>query len=71
MVLNFDLKDSNEVMFKIGMSYTSMENAADNLRAELDGWDFDGVRRETRAIWNDTLGRIAVEGGSDAQRIKF
>lgn len=71
MMLDFDLKESSEVLFRIGMSYTSLENAVTNLRAETDGWDFDAVRGETRRIWNETLGRIAVEGGSEAQRIKF
>lgn len=71
MVLNFDLKESGEVLFKIGMSYTSLENAVGNLKAELDGWDFDAVRGETQAIWNEMLGRMAVEGGSEAQQIKF
>lgn len=71
MVLNFDLKESGEVLFRIGMSYTSMENAVANLKAELDGWDFDAVRGETQAIWNEMLGRMTVEGGSRAQRIKF
>lgn len=71
MMLDFDLKESGEVLFRIGMSYTSLENAVANLRAELDGWDFDAVRAETQSIWNEMLGRIAVEGGSQAQRIKF
>ena len=39
--------------------------------AELNHWDFDKVCKETRSIWNEALGRIAVEGGTDAQRIKF
>lgn len=71
MLLGFDLKESGEVLFKIGMSYTSVENAEANLRAELDGWDFDAVHAESRAIWNEMLGRMAVEGGTEAQRIKF
>ena len=34
-------------------------------------WDFDAVRKETRQIWNDWLGRIEVKGGSADDRIKF
>lgn len=71
LVLDFDLKESGEVLFKIGMSYTSVENAEANLRAELDGWNFDAVHAESRAIWNEMLGRMDVEGGTEAQRIKF
>lgn len=71
MVLNFDLGASSEVLFKMGLSYTSIENAAENLKRELPGWDFDGVKDESRSIWNQWLGRIDVEGGTSAQRIKF
>ena len=42
-----------------------------NMDAELNHWDFDKVCKETRSVWNEALGRIAVEGGTDAQRIKF
>lgn len=71
MMLDFDLRESGEVLFKIGMSYTSLEHAAENLEAELGGWDFDAVRDSTQDVWNEMLGRIAVEGGTEAQRIKF
>ena len=71
MVLSFDLKDGNQVKIKVGMSYTSMENAILNLSTEIPAWDFDAVKDETQAIWNDMLGRIAVEGGTEAQTVKF
>ncbi len=71
MALDFDLSDNGEVIFKIGMSYTSMEAAAENLAAEMPDWDFDGVKNETRTIWEEMLGRIDVGGGDEARRIKF
>lgn len=71
MVLNFDLKESGEVLFKIGMSYTSLENAVGNLKVELDGWDFDAVRGETQAIWNEMLAAWPSKGAARQQRIKF
>lgn len=55
----------------MALSYTSVDNAIANMDAELNHWDFDKVCKETRSIWNEALGRIAVEGGTDAQRIKF
>ena len=71
LVLSFDLDDSPELLFKIGMSYTSIDNAIANVVSELEGWDFDAVRSESQAIWNEMLGRMEVEGGTEAQKIKF
>ncbi len=59
------------VQMKAALSFTSIANARANMAAELDHWDFDAVRDESFRIWNTWLGRIDVEGGTDAQRTKF
>lgn len=59
------------LQMKISISYTSVENARNNLLNECTDWDFDAVRNETRQIWNEWLGKIEVGGGSDSDRIKF
>lgn len=69
--VQFKTKAGQPVLMKVAISYTSEENARKNLEAELPGWNFDAVVRAARDEWNDWLGRIAVEGGSEAQRIKF
>lgn len=62
---------SEPVLMKVGLSYTSLEGARANLKAELDHWDFDGVVQGSYDHWNDWLGRVQVEGGTDAQKTKF
>ena len=42
-----------------------MAGARRNLAAEIPGWDFDGVRAQARAKWNDLLGRVRAEGDAD------
>lgn len=69
--LAYNVKAGEEVRMKIALSYTSIENAYNNLRAECPGWDFDAVRNDTRNIWNDWLEKIEVEGGTVNQRVKF
>lgn len=59
------------VTMKVGLSYTSVANAAANLRAEQHGYDFDAVRAAGTATWGRALSRIAVTGGTDAQRTVF
>jgi putative alpha-1,2-mannosidase len=59
------------VLVKIGISYTSMENARRNLEGECAHWDFDRVRADARREWNEWLGKIAVRGGPEETRVKF
>lgn len=56
---------------KIGVSAVSVENARENLHAEIAGRSFDEVRAEAREKWNSDLSRIRVEGGTDEQKTVF
>lgn len=67
----FNLKKGDEVKMKIGLSYTTIANARNNLNQECATWDFDEVRNNAQKIWNEWLGRIDVKGGSVSQKIKF
>jgi len=64
-------KQAEPVLMKVALSYTSAAGAHKNLHAELDHWDFDQVVTESYDAWNDWLGRIEVEGGTDEQKTKF
>ena len=66
-----DVSAGDVVHMKAALSFTSIANARANMASELDHWDFDAVRDESFRIWNAWLGRIDVEGGTDAQRTKF
>jgi len=64
-------KQSEPVLMKVALSYTSLEGARKNLAAELTHWDFDKIVKESADDWNDWLSRIQVEGGTDDQKTKF
>lgn len=68
---DYDMKAGDEIKMKIAISYTSIENARENLNAECTTWDFDEVRNATRKIWNSWLGKIEVKGGTSDQKVKF
>ncbi len=53
---------------KVGLSFTSPENARLNLEAELAGKSFQEVRREADGLWETLLGRVRVTGGTEAQK---
>ena len=48
-----------------------MEQAKKNLQREIPAWGLQLVKQQARAQWNEALGRIAVEGGTPAQRRVF
>ena len=57
--------------FRYGISFISVEQAKRNLRREIPGWGFDKVKNAAKARWNQVLGAIVVEGGSEPQRRVF
>lgn len=64
-------KANRPLELKIGFSFVSVENAKENLGAELAGKSFDEVRNDADRIWEDILGHIQVEGGTEAERQMF
>lgn len=69
--VTFDAMKQQRVSAKVGISYTSGDNAKANLAAEIGGWNFDKVQRHTHKSWNKLLERIAISGGSTAQQQQF
>lgn len=55
----------------VGISGVSIEGARRNLEAECNHFDFDRVKSETQAKWQQQLSKIAVEGGTEAQKTAF
>lgn len=57
---------------KVGLSFTSQENARLNLEAEMlpgsTGKSFDQVHREADRLWETLLGHVRVEGGTEQQK---
>jgi len=67
----FGTGSSRVVHMKMGLSYVSAENALKNLDAENPGWDFDAVHAQALSKWNERLGKVVVDGGSDDERRAF
>jgi predicted alpha-1,2-mannosidase len=56
---------------KVGISFVSIANAEMNLAKEIPDWDFDRVREEARAAWNETLAHVVVSGADEGRRRTF
>lgn len=67
----FDTSQKKNVQYKIGVSYVSVENARENLKAENAGWDFAQVQNQAEAKWNHYLSMIEVEGTNPDRTTQF
>lgn len=69
--MKFSGSDAGVVEVKVGLSYTSIDNARLNRQTETDGKNFDKVAKAAHRTWMAELGKITVEGGKYEDRVKF
>jgi predicted alpha-1,2-mannosidase len=69
--LRFSIATQRTLMVKIGSSFTSIDEARANLRAEIPAWDFAALRAKTARTWNGVLNEISIAGGTSAERHSF
>ena len=64
-------ENAKTIEFRYGISFISVEQAKRNLRREIPAWGFESVRAAAKARWNQLLGQVAVEGGTDTKKKVF
>ena len=67
----FETKKDEVVLMKAGISFASVDGAKKNLEAENPGWNFDRVHHEAVHKWDEALGKIKIEGGTDDEKKIF
>lgn len=68
---SFQTKKDEQVLVKVALSPTSIENAKQNLAAELPGWDFGATVAASDLAWNNELSKVAIETADSATRTNF
>ena len=69
--VSFALKPGEAVEAKVGMSFTSLDEARRNLAAEIPGWNLEQVAGEARAQWNTALAKVQIDEPSAAKQRIF
>ncbi|HBT76238.1 MAG TPA: alpha-mannosidase [Planctomycetaceae bacterium] len=59
------------IRLRYGVSFIGEKQAIANLRREIKDYDVGKVAAAGRDIWNRTLGKIAVEGGTENEKVVF
>lgn len=65
------LKKGTKLRLRIGTSFTSLDGARKNLRAEMNTWDFASIRKQAEQIWNRALGKVQVAAANETDKRIF
>ncbi len=71
LALNYTTEANETITVKLGLSYTSIENAKNNLLAEAQNMSFAEAKSKAFAAWSNSLQRIKVKGGTGDDQTKF
>jgi len=63
-IIGFKTEKGEQVNMKVASSFISFEQADINLTRELSNDSFETTKQKGKAVWNKTLSKISVEGGT-------
>ncbi len=69
--VQYNTEKDEQILIKVGVSYTSVEGARKNLDQEIPDWDFDKVRNNASTIWNKELSKIKIKTKDKDQKEVF
>ncbi len=67
LVLAYDLEQNPVVEIQVGVSFVSIEGAANNRSTEMPKFDFDSTKKSTESAWREILERARLEGASERE----
>lgn len=70
-LVNIKDGDTKPVTVKIALSFVSIANAKENLKAEVGDKTFTKVFEEGSTTWENLLSKIQVKGGNKQQNVMF
>ena len=68
---DFPTAEGEQISLKAGISFISTAGAEKNLKAEIKGFDFDDTKLKAKELWNKSLSKIKIEGGTEEEKTVF
>lgn len=62
---------SETVDLRYAISFISVEQAKQNLQKEIPTWNFEALKKGGLATWENTLGQVQLQGGTEQQKRTF
>lgn len=69
--LEYDTQEGDQLEIKVGLSYTSIENAKANLLAEAKNLSFESAKNLAQSEWREELSKIKIDDANKNNKIKF
>ncbi|THU41068.1 glycoside hydrolase family 92 protein [Niastella caeni] len=67
----FNFKKGEQLRIRIGTSFSSVNEAKRNLRAEITTWNFNPVWESAKQSWEEALSQVQVQGNSEKDKRIF
>jgi len=71
LFLEYNTQNQESIEIKVGLSYTSTQNAKLNLATEGAKLSFDKAKQLAQSTWQQELSKLDVEGPDENNKIKF
>ena len=68
---SFDTTTNREVNYRISISYVSIENAKENLKASSIDGGFSAYKKNAEAAWDSSLSKITIESPNTDRKTQF
>ena len=69
--VQYNTKDNEDIYLKVAVSLKSIEQATAWLDEEIPAWNYNLIKETARKTWNNELGKIKVEGGTEKEKRIF
>ena len=67
----FETSQDEQVLFKSGISFVSMEGARKNLKMEMADWNFGHLLEKNRQLWDEALACMKIKTTDSDQKTIF
>jgi predicted alpha-1,2-mannosidase len=71
LILGYQTGEQERIELKVGLSYTSIENAKMNLKSEAATLGFDAAKKAAQNEWQTELGKMKVSTSNETDKVKF
>ncbi|BDD05460.1 GH92 family glycosyl hydrolase [Aureibacter tunicatorum] len=68
---SYKTKKGEQILVKTAISSVSIENAKQNMEAELSGFDFEQVALDAHKLWEKALSKITIKTDDEEAKIAF
>ncbi|CAN5705954.1 GH92 family glycosyl hydrolase [soil metagenome] len=69
--IGFAMKQGEQLRIRIGTSFSSLQGAKENLKAEIDEQSFDEIWANSRKVWEAALSQVTVQSRNEKDKRIF